>query len=169
MAAAVLKAWNAPSVVAEININLNGKSGRIRDHKNTIVHALPKPKNGLAFTHLDGALPWPIDRDPDKNKDMQLALKVTDVESTLNQYILRITGLPAGDYLIKEDGIEIAHVSNTALGEGVDLAALPELAANKQASDVLNSIRKHNNLHFRRWRQVQFLVSKNNEPVPADV
>ncbi len=175
MAEAVLKAWNAPSTVADINIEIgSGKGtgitrGRVPKPVNTKVHALKPPKRGLAFTHLDEALPWPLDRDPAINADMQLALKSTDAETALNQYRLRIGGLPEGDYQLKVDGADIAQFTNTALAEGIDLAAIPELPANQQAKELLSLIRKHNDLHFKRWRQVQFPVSKNNEPVPADV
>jgi len=175
MAEAVLKAWNAPSTVADINIVIgNGKGtgiekGRVPKPVNTKIHPLKPPKHGLAFTHLDGALPWPLDRDPAKNLDMQLALKSTDAETALNQFRLRISGLVDGDYTIKVDGADVAQVTNTALAEGIDLAAIPELPSNQQARELLALIRKHNDLHFQRWRNVQFPASKNNEPVPADV
>ena len=169
MAAAVLKAWNAPATVAEINIDIRGKSGRVSDHVNTKVKGLPKPKLGMAFTHLDEALPWPLDRDPEKNPDMQLALKSTDAETTLNRFLLKIRGLPVGEYTISVDGTEITKATNEALGEGLDLAALPALPSNQQAKEVLGLVRKHNDLHFQRWRRVQFPVSKNNEAVPDDV
>ncbi|HLJ55306.1 MAG TPA: SGNH/GDSL hydrolase family protein [Chthonomonadaceae bacterium] len=177
MAEAVLKAWNAPSTVADIEIDLGkdtGKGkvhGKIVKHVDTVIapHPFKKGSNGLAFKETDGALPWPLDRDPDKAPDTALALKVTDAESALDRYVLKITGLPAGNYSIRVDDAEITQVSDKDLAVGVDLAALPNLPANKQAADVLALVRKHNDLHFRRWRQVQFPVSRANEAVPENV
>jgi lysophospholipase L1-like esterase len=167
MAAAVLKAWNAPPVVADIHID----AGRMRvvSATGTKVQGLKSTTSGMAFTHTDSALPWPIDRDPAKDKDMLLALQVTDYESTLNKCMLTVQGLPDGKYALKVDGTEVAQTTGQALGAGLDLAAIPELPINQQAREVLALTRKHNDLHFRRWRQVQFPVSKNNEPVPTDV
>ena len=167
MAAAVLKAWNAPAVVADIDID----AGRMRvaSANGTKVRGLKRTTSGLAFTHTDSALPWPLDRDPARDKDMLLALKVTDYESTLNRCMLTVHGLADGKYALKVDGTEVAQTTGQALGAGLDLAAIPELPINKQASEVLALTRKHNDLHFKRWRQVQFPVSKNNEAVPADV
>ena len=167
MAAAVLKAWNAPAAVADITIDAGRR--RVVSAVDTHISGLKQTKDGLAFTHLDNALPWPLDRDPDKNRDMQLALKVTDAESTLDRFRLRVTGLPAGKYALKVDGTEIAQVQADALNEGLDLAAITDLPENRQARELLALTRKHNDLHFRRWRQVQFPVSKNGEEAPADV
>ncbi len=167
MAAAVLKAWNAPSVVADISIDATRK--HIASAVDTKVSGLKWTANGLAFSHLDGALPWPLDRDPDKNRDMGLALQVTDAESALDRFILTVKGLPSGSYALKVDGTEVTRLQAETLASGVDLAAIPDLPENRQAQDVLNLTRKHNDLHFRRWRVVQFPVSKNNEEPPAAV
>jgi lysophospholipase L1-like esterase len=167
MAAAVLKAWNAPSTVAEIAIDAARR--RAGASVNTRISRLRLTHDGLAFTHLDGALPWPLDRDPQKNRDMQLMLQSTDEGQTLDRFTLTVAGLPAGKYAVKVDGTEMAQVTGAALESGLDLTSIPELPANQQAAEVLNLTRQHNDLHFTRWRQVQFAVSKNNEAVPADV
>jgi hypothetical protein len=167
MAAAVLKAWHAPSTVADIDIDAG--TMRVKSAVNTKVTGLTNTTSGLMFIHTDAALPWPLDRDPAKDKDMQLALQVTDVENSLNRCMLAVHGLQDGNYAVRVDGKEVAQTTGSALDAGVDLAAIPELPINRQAQEVLALTRKHNDLHFRRWRQVQFPVSKNNEPVPTDV
>ena len=63
MAAAVLKAWNAPSTVADIEID--AKSAQVTRQDNSHVSNLKVSGDTLSFTHLDNALPWPFDRNPD--------------------------------------------------------------------------------------------------------
>lgn len=167
MAEAVLKAWKAPADVAEIAIDAG--RARVVMAADTQVTNLKVTKDGVAFTHLDGALPWPLDRAAGKNRDMELALQVTDAESALDRYRLKVTGLPAAKYALKVDGMEITQVSAADLSAGLDLASLPDLPSNRQAAEVLDLTRKHNDIHFRRWREVQFPVSKNNEDPPAAV
>jgi hypothetical protein len=82
---------------------------------------------------------------------------------------LKVNGLPAGKYALKVDGIELPPVDAGALDAGLNLAAIPNLPSNEQANEVLAQTYKHNDLHFRRWRQVQFPVSKNGEEPPANV
>ena len=43
---------------------------------NSRVTGLKRTRDGIEFTHLDSALPWPLDRDPKANKDMLLALEM---------------------------------------------------------------------------------------------
>ena len=167
MAAAVLKAWNAPATVADIR--LDARRAQLVSAVNTSVSGVNRKADGIAFTHTDGALPWPLDRDTARNPDMLLSLRSTKFENSLNRFLLRITGLPAGNYALKADGQEVARVTEKELNRGVNLAAIAELPENRQASEVLGLARKHNDIHFRRWRQVQFAVSRNNETPPPDV
>lgn len=165
MAAAVLKAWNAPDVVA--NIAIDAGSGQIVRHDNTRLSDVRIGSDTVRFTHLDGALPWPLDRDPQKNVDMELALAVTGNDSTLNRYLLTVTHLTPGSYILKVDGHDVTTLSSDALQQGIDLAALPDLPANRQAQQVLALTYQHNNLHFRRWRQVQLKSSPSTEQIDA--
>jgi len=167
MAAAVLKAWNAPSTVVDIKID--APRMRVTSAVGTKVTEFKRSTDGIVFTHTDSALPWPLDRDPEKDRDMQLALQVTDNESALDKCMLTVHGLAGGKYALKVDGTEVMQTTGAALDAGLDLAAIPDLPINKQSQEVLALTRRHNDLHFKRWRQVQFPVSKNNEPVPADV
>jgi lysophospholipase L1-like esterase len=167
MAAAVLKSWNAPEDVA--NIEINAPRRRVVKQDNTKVSDVKVTKEGITFTHHDASLPWPVDRDADRNKDMQLTLDVTDYEKTLNSFRLKITGLPEGKYQMKVDGADVDQLTAADLNAGIDLAAITNLPSNVQARDVLNLTRKHNDLHFKRWRQVQFPVARNGEEVSGDV
>ncbi|HLK59002.1 MAG TPA: SGNH/GDSL hydrolase family protein [Chthonomonadaceae bacterium] len=161
MAAAVLKAWNAPDTVAEIE--LDGKTGKVARHNNTHLSDVHVADGKLTFTHLDDALPWPLDRDPKTHPDTELVLASTDIEQTLNRYTLTVTGLSGEKYTVKVDGAEVATVSGADLAKGVDLAALPGLPANTQAQEVLAAVRKHTNLHNHRWRDIQVQMQKGQD------
>ena len=167
MAAAVLKAWNAPDTVADIEIDA-------RKHK--VVKSLGSTVSGLSFTpqkitftHTDGALPWPLDRDPANNKDTMLMLQSTEIEQTLNRYMLRIVNLPVANYVLKVDGEDMGTISREQLQTGVDLAGLAALGPNKQAQSVLGMIRRHNEMHNRKWRDLQVPNSSNGKTITPDI
>jgi lysophospholipase L1-like esterase len=168
MATAVLKVWNAPSTVADIEID--AKSGQLTQQENSRVSNLKVSGNTLSFTHLDGALPWPFDRRPDNNPDANLTLMVSDIEQAYNRYVLKVTGLTGNRYQLSVDGKALGVVAGSDLQNGVDLASLPGLPANEQANLVLGLTRKHNDLHSRRWRNIQLAAKRNGlDDVPADV
>lgn len=155
MAAAVLAAWSAPSTVASIEIKDEPGKANVLQAVNTQVSDLTNVNGRISFTETDRALPWPLDRDPANNKDMLLTLSVTDVERDLNRYNLKIDQAESSRYSLTVDGTDCGTVTREELAAGVDLAALKMLPANVQAQGLLATIRKHNDLHFQRWRQVQ--------------
>lgn len=164
MAAALLKAWNAPSTVAAIEIDAS--SNKIVRQKNTRLSEFKTTDTSLSFTHMDNALPWPFDH----STDAGLTLAVSDIEKNLNLYTLKITGLKGKQYQVSVDGKMVGMVAASDLEKGVDLAAMPELPPNMQASQVLGMTRKHNDLHFNRWRVVQLAEKRNGvDDVPTDV
>lgn len=168
MAAAVLKAWNAPATVADIEID--AATGKVVKQDNSKISGLKVQGDAISFTHLDGALPWPFDRDPERNPDTKLTLAVTDIEAHFNRYLLKVTGLKAARYQVKVDGKAVGILDASALAEGINLATVPGLPTNQQAALVLGLVRKHNDIHFRRWRQVQLANKRNGlDDVPADV
>lgn len=167
MAAAVLKAWNAPDTVADIEID--GKRGKVVRSLGSKITGLSVTPQRITFTDTDAALPWPLDRDPDGNKDMQLMLQSTDIEQTLNRYLLKITNLPAASYAVTVDGEDMGVVSREQLEGGIDLAAVPSLPPNKQANALLGLIRRHNDLHFQKWRSVQVPNSSGGKSITSDI
>src|SRR5207248_1489796 len=52
------------------------------------------------------------------------------------------------------DGQTMGEFTKDQLAQGINLATLPTPML-KQANDVLNLTRLHNDLHFTRWRSVQ--------------
>ena len=48
----------------------------------------------------------------------------------------------------------------------MDLAGLDNLASSLQSQKLLSAIRKHNDIHFNRWRQVQ--ITRGNDGLNPD-
>ncbi|MCW3097269.1 MAG: Lysophospholipase and related esterase [Chthonomonadaceae bacterium] len=167
MAAAVLKAWHAPDTVTDVEID--GKSGKVVKSLGSKISGLKVTPESITFTHTDTSLPWPIDRDPTGNKDTALMLKVTDIEQTLDRYQIKIVNLPAAKYAVKVDGEDMGTLSSDQLNAGIDLAGIPTLGPNKQAAALLALIRRHNDLHFQKWRTLQVPNSSGGKTITPDV
>jgi lysophospholipase L1-like esterase len=154
MAEALLKAWNAPSVVTDVELDAAGKS--ITRSLNTEV-TFETVEGAFAWAQTDRALPMPVDnRDP----SMILAIASSDFVQTLNQQPLKITGLTEQRYALKIDGEDIGGFTKEQLAEGINLAVLPTPMA-KQASAVLNLTVRHNTIHYVRWRELQVPLKSN--------
>ena len=163
MAEALLKSWNAPAVVA--SVELDAASAKMVKEENTKLENLVV--NGtISWTQHDMALPLPIDK---KNSAIALAVKASDVEQSLNQETLKVQGARASKYALKIDGEEIAELTKEQLAAGVNLAAL-DTPMYRQAKSVHDLTLQHNNLHFQRWRtlQVPFEAPELSEPCEGD-
>jgi lysophospholipase L1-like esterase len=156
MAGALLHAWNAPAIVASVEINA---PGRVVSVFNTSVRDLTVASN-VTWTQIDNALPMPINMaDP----IVALAVHSSDFVETLDQEPLKVTGLTAAKYALKIDGQEVGTFTPDQLAAGVNLALLPTPMA-KQAAEVHQLTMEHNNIHFMRWRQVE--VPLQGRPLP---
>ena len=154
MAAALLKAWNAPAVVTAVEIDAAG--GKVLRTENTMVADL-RTSPVLRWTQTDRALPLPIDM---SDPVMALAVRSSDLEQALNSQPLRIGGLKLGLYTLMIDGTRVGSFTNDQLAAGVNLAMLPTPMA-KQAAEVHALTLKHNNIHFARWRPLQVPLEKD--------
>jgi hypothetical protein len=155
MAAALLKAWNAPAIVSDVELAA-GRDGIVK-----AVNARVRRTGDLSWTQVDSALPMPIDmNDP----AVALSVRSSDVVETLNQQRLKVTGLTAARYALKVDGEEVGSFTREQLGNGVNLALLNTPMA-KQAREVHYLTLLHNDLHFTRWRNVQ--VPRQNMITPT--
>lgn len=163
MAATVLKAWNAPSTAVEIEINV--AKNRVEKRVNATVANLQATKDKVSYTQYDMSLPWPIDRDEERNKEVLFALELTDYEKTLNVYSLKVTGLASGKYRIIADGKEIVVVTKDDLQFGLNLATVPNFPNCVLAREALRLTNESNNIYFERWRKIQFPLSRAGEPI----
>jgi lysophospholipase L1-like esterase len=152
MAEAILKAWNAPSLVAAVEIDAATK--RVAHSEKAQVTALHFDQ-GVFWTETDDALPYPLPHPLDEfGKDFALAVHSSDFVEALNQEPLKVTGLTAERYALKIDGEKVGDFTKGELAEGVNLA-LEDTPMSRQASKVHDLSVKHNDLHYARWREVQ--------------
>jgi len=157
MAAELLKSWHAPAVVSAVTID--GTAGKVVESVRTKIDGL-KIEGGVTWSQLDESLPFFLKlADP----GVALAIKSSDFIQSLNQQILKVTGLSAARYTLKIDAAEVGSFSREELGTGINLATLatPMLA---QAAAVEGLTWQHNNVHFQRWRSVELPLSGSSSP-----
>ena len=165
MAAELLKAWNAPSVVSVVEITTGSKkaseagpaSWDFSSKSQGTKLADTEAREGLKWTQLDEALPMPVDL---KDPAIALAVNSSDFMDALNRQILKVSGLEGNEYTLKINGEPVGKFSRENLEEGVNLAMLPTPMM-KQAQQVHKLTLQHNDIHFARWRQVQLKVSSD--------
>lgn len=157
IAAAVLRAWHAPSTVTAVEID--AERGRNVLSENTRVIELNK-KSGLTWTQEDNALPLPIDW---KDPVVALAARSSDVVEALDQQTLKVTGLSARRYTLKIDGEEIGTWAKEEWAHGVNLALLPTPMV-RQALEVHALTLRHYDVWLARWQGVQVGLQRENSP-----
>ncbi len=149
MAEAILKAWNAPALVAEVEIN--AKKKRVVKAANTEVKDLKRSSGVLTWNQTDRALPMPYDP---ANPLTALVMRCSDFVQAIDQEPLRVTGLKGERYELKIDDGTIGTFTTAQLAEGVNLAGLATPMM-KQAMEVETLTEKHNTVHYGRWRMIQ--------------
>ena len=129
MAYLFLKAQQAPGLVSRVAVDAGRKA--VRESLNARVTDLVFDGDALAFTLLEGALPWPIER------EARQALSRVPLEQDLNREELEVDGLPAGSYALSIDGTSVTNFTAEALGRGINLALRAETPQFRQAQEVL--------------------------------
>jgi lysophospholipase L1-like esterase len=157
MAAALLKAWNGPSVVTAVEINAAQK--QVEHQQNAEVTALLGSEN-LEWNQRDKALPMPLDL---KDEVVRLAIRSSDFLETLDQQTLKVTALKAPRYQLRIDGMNVGVFTNDQMAAGVNLAELPTPML-KQAVEVHELTLKHNSIHAARWRELQVGLAQMSMP-----
>jgi lysophospholipase L1-like esterase len=158
MAEALLKAWQAPAIVAAVEID--AAKPVIVSVTNTRVTDLAVGER-ISWTQVDEALPMPVDT---KDEVVALALRASDFVEAMDQEPLRVTGLTAARYTLKIDGEVVGTFTKEEFAKGVNLATLATPMA-KQAAAVHDLTLRHNIVHFARWRLVG--VNLDNIAIPA--
>ena len=146
MAWAVLKGLGATALVSRAEID--GAAGKVIASEGCQVTNLKAEPGTVAFDRVDVALPMPID------PKAEPALKLAPILQDLNQYELKVAGLPAGDYQLSIDGEAVGKASSEDLAKGWNIATTAG-PITKQAREVLALVFKKNDIFFRRWRTVQ--------------
>ena len=159
MAEALLKAWNAPSVVSAVEID-GGKAVRA---ENARVSGLSgSPEKGWTWTQTDGALPFPINLD---DPAVRLVVDSSDFVQALDQQTVRVGGL-AGRYALTIDGKAAGTFDAAQLASGVNLATL-DTPMRDQAWRVFWLVRNHGEVHQQLWRSLRmnlFLAGDDGAP-----
>jgi hypothetical protein len=83
------------------------------------VSGLTRDASGLQWTETENALPLYFNRG---NATQALLLRLTKIESELNQEPLRVTGLDEGQYKLAIDGQTIGNFAAAELSKGINLA-----------------------------------------------
>lgn len=148
LAAALLKAWHAPSVVSSVRLDISAK--RFTSIENTSMTNL-QVANAISWTQLDRALPFPLDQ---SDPTVGLVLKCSDFVEALDQQKLQIIGLSDSNYRLEIDGDSVGTFTRAQLAEGINLALL-DTPMNRQALRVYDLTRERNDVYFGRWRQLQ--------------
>ncbi len=163
MAATVLKAWRAPALVSSITVDAHdAKAATVQNASVTDVKR-EKKSGALQWTEIENALPLPLplsETDPVTD----LALEAGGVEAALDQEMLTVTGLAAGEYALTIDDQPVANFTADALQHGVNLArmATPML----RQSQTLAWETEHRNELERRLFTLQAGTKEQPEAAP---
>jgi len=122
MAATILKAWHAPSLVSSVTVDAH--EAKATDVQNASVTDVKREKKTeeLQWTAIENALPLPLPlaaTDPVSD----VALEAGNVEA-LDQETLTVTGLAAGSYALTIDDQPVANFTADALQHGINLARM---------------------------------------------
>ena len=160
MAAALLKAWNAPALVSSVTIDPKSDAPVKAEH--ATIQAFGVKDGAISWNQLDDALPFPIDLTDPVTK---LAVASSSILDDLDRQVLKVAGLEKAEYSLKIDGKAIGTFSKEELANGINLATLAT-PMRDQAKAVHTLTLEHNNMHFYRWRQIQVPFEKD---APSDV
>ena len=148
MAEGLLKAWDAPSLVASVSLDVDAASS-VKAENTTVSDLIVGEK--ISWVQEDKALPFPIFlTDP----TTALAVKSSDVVEALDREMLKVMSLKGSEYKLRIDGQDVGKFTKEALADGINLAVLNTPMIH-QAMKVHELTLMHNNIHYTRWRQVQ--------------
>ncbi|MGA9718945.1 MAG: SGNH/GDSL hydrolase family protein [Acidobacteriaceae bacterium] len=123
MAATILKAWHAPALVSSVTVDAHeAKAASVQNASVTDVKR-EKKTGTLQWTEIENALPLPLPLSATAPVT-DLALEAGGLEAALDQEMLTVTGLAAGDYALTIDDQPIANFTADALQHGVNLARM---------------------------------------------
>ncbi len=128
MAAALLKELGADGFVSSVTLDAAGK---VSEAKGCKVDAVKAEGGKIEFDRLDERLPFPI---PD---EARAVLSFYPAILDLSQYMLKVTGLKAGNYTLKIDGVETATLAAKELEAGVNLTAFGPIPQAKGANPIV--------------------------------
>lgn len=116
MAYLFLKSQQVPAIISSIDINY--KEGKLLSQKNCTVRNIKHENGKLTFDCLEISLPMPV------TPEYLKADKLVPLTRELNNEIMKVTGLPQGEYTLFIDNKKILSTDAATWGKGVNLALL---------------------------------------------
>lgn len=148
MAEQILKAWGAPALVSDVELDAAGRKSVRSD--NAALRDLQFGKT-ISWTETDQALPMALDM---SDPLMALTVNSSDFMNAMNREELKISGLATGKYTLRIDGEEVATFTAAQLEAGLNLANF-ETPMWAQGARVHALTLKHAGIHNTMWRNVQ--------------
>ena len=140
MAASILKGLNFPSFVSSVEIDAGG--GKVVSMKNCAVENVVKKDGGVSFSRLDAALPF-------FPAEAVSILPHEQILDELNDYRLKVTGLPPGQYEVRVGDKKVAELAAELLAGGLNIAGgvLSTGPIAEQAKAVKAAVEAKNRFH----------------------
>ena len=160
MAAALLKAWNAPALVSAVTIDAN--RGKVLEQQAATVSQLSLNK-GISWIQLDQSLPFPVDR---SDSLVEMLVHSSDLMKSLNRQILCVKGLSAGCHTLTIDDIQVGTFDSAELANGINLASFPS-PMQEQAARVAVLTQARYDKQMWRWRRIQVQLPQEADGNPA--
>jgi lysophospholipase L1-like esterase len=138
MAAALLKELKAEAFVSSATVDAatatSNPTGAVKA-KGCAITDVKSADGKLSFDRLDECLPFPI---PD---DARAVLSIAPDVLALSQYTLAVPNLPAGDYVLKINGVVCGRFASKQLAEDVNLTAIAPLPMSKDVNPIVGQMR----------------------------
>lgn len=134
MARRVLKAWGAPVGVDRAHVDLTADGPAVRRGN---VESVRRTEGGGVALAWETRVPMPVD--PRRGREAEELWRLVE---PLNRHRLRVTGLPAGRYKLKEGGTTLGMFGAEAFEEGIELSGLEGLSTNRRAGEVWRLVRE---------------------------
>jgi lysophospholipase L1-like esterase len=151
MASSILQGLHAPALVSSATID--GAAQSTTSLEGCKVDMQKTTDGSIAFARTDDALPWAVPGDP--MVDVALKIPGFDPGTTLNKYMLTVTGLKEPSYTLSIDGVDVGSYPASDLAAGVNLGFLRKGPIFDQTQKLVQTIIAKNNDYMSRWRAVQ--------------
>lgn len=168
MATAILKGWNAPSLVSATTIDATKLvATETRNSHVTELSKAPGKDTAIDWTELDDALPLPLDN---KNEGNRLLRQISDIDQDLDRQLLTVQGLTPGNYQLTIDARLIGVFSDADFAKGINLADW-NTPMRGQAYTVNWLIRDRDDAHYVRLRMFanELKTGASAEPGATDL
>jgi len=158
MAWLFLKEQGVPSLVSRVAVD--APSGRVVAAENADVSAVTPMADGVTFTVLARALPFPASRYARER------LGKLPIENDLNQELLAVSGLAEGTYVLTIGDSDVGRYSAADLAAGINLGFNEATPQYKQAQEVAKRAERHrvavlkwrDLLNSRRWMKNHYKI-----------